>query len=86
MRHDEQLTKEEKDAQYKAGLTVLAIVVLVLLLCSLPGCATETSKTYYETGQLKSEYSREGFVPWSDGDGKVINLPLANPHISGVGK
>ena len=86
MRHDE-LTKEEKEAQNKAGLSVLAIAYLVFLLCMLlGGCATETCKEYYESGQLKSDYSREGFVPWSDGDGKVINLPLANPSISGVGK
>lgn len=79
-------TREEKEAQASA-LFVLAMVVFVfLLILLLGGCARETCTTYYEDGKLKSEYRREGFVPWSDGNGKVINLPLANPSVNAVGK
>jgi hypothetical protein len=79
-------TRDEKEAAAKAFNVVLAVVFVLLMLALLSGCATETHKEYYESGQLKSEYLREGFVSWSDGDGKTINLPLANPHVNAVGK
>ncbi len=70
------LTKHEIKSQIKAGL-IVGCLFLIFLLC---GCATE--KTWYADGQKKSH--REGFVSWSDGDGKTIQMPLS--HVSGIGK
>lgn len=64
--------------QILAG-TVTGLFFLLILMC---GCATELKKEYYETGQLKSDYSRTGCIKLSDGPGKTVNTPLS--HISGV--
>ena len=62
------------------------LLVLLVLLGILTGCSTITKVDYYENGEMKSYYKKEGFNQWSDGDGKVINMPLANPSINGIGK
>ena len=53
----------------------IAIVVCVVLLT---GCMSKTE--WYENGNVKSH--REGFIEFSDGDGK--NMPLS--HLSVIGK
>lgn len=63
-------------------LIVIAVIVLALGLAC--GCANTTKKEYYETGQLKSEFSDTGFDPkWSDGVGKV--MPFGQVSVNGVG-
>jgi hypothetical protein len=61
------------------------ILFISLLLLFVSGCASVTKREYYESGQLKAETYREGFIEWSDGDNKEINLPLANPQINAMG-
>jgi len=58
-------------------------VAFVIALMMLSGCATESKKEYYENGQIKSEFNREGFITWSDGNNK--NLPLSHLSVNGVG-
>lgn len=61
------------------------ILFSLLTILLITGCANIVKKEYYESGQLKSEEYRDGFIEWSDGDGKQINLPLSNPQINAVG-
>jgi len=58
-------------------------VALVVMLLILSGCVTETRKEFYDNGQVKLDYKREGCIGLSDGPGKVINLPLSNPSVIG---
>ena len=75
-------TKEEMNARRDA-VAVTLIVGAVLILIALCGCATESKIEYYENGQIKSEFKRDGFITWSDGNNK--NLPLSNISLNGVG-
>ena len=59
------------------------VIILVCMIGMLAGCVNVSKKEYYENGQVKSEYTREGFVEWSDGNGKVLNMPLSNPSVVG---
>lgn len=59
------------------------LIIITTLFAS--GCATIQEETFYENGQRKSYKKREGFISWSDGDGKTLNMPLANPSINGMG-
>ena len=60
---------------------ILLVVVTAGIAFALSGCSTVTYKSYYQNGMTKSEYKKEGFISWSDGNHKVINLPLANPSV-----
>jgi len=75
-------TKEELKSRRDAfGITLGLVVGLLLLL--LTGCSTVKEKEYYENGQVKRDYQREGFIDWSDGAGK--NMPLSHLSVNGVG-
>ena len=60
------------------------IIVLLGLVALCGGCAVEKTATYYADGQIKSTYSRDGCIRWSNGDDKQVQLPLS--HVSVVGK
>ncbi len=60
-------------------------IIVLLLLLVLAGCMTSSKKTYYENGNLKSDEKYEGMSPWSNGDGKVLNMPLSHTSLNGVG-
>ena len=69
----------------KKGILIIAVSAVSFLT----GCRTEYYKPLGDTytkvdGKIYGAVKREGLAPWSDGDGKVINLPLSN--LSVVGK
>jgi hypothetical protein len=69
----------------KKGILIIAVSAAFFLI----GCRTEYYKPAGDTytkvdGKIYGAVKREGLAPWSDGDGKVINLPLSN--LSVVGK
>lgn len=69
------------ERQNNIVILAVAVAIIVALAC---GCANTTKKEYYETGQLKSEYSEQGWNPqWSDGVGKV--MPFGQVSVNGVG-
>ncbi len=73
--------KTYSNADYGIYAFIAAALVTAVMMA---GCANTTKKEYYETGQLKSEYSETGFDPkWSDGVGKV--MPLGQISVNGVG-
>ena len=72
-------------AKVGGWVIILLMSLAVIAICMFAGgCRSVEQKTYYETGQLKSEYKSDGCINWSDGDGK--QLPFSNISVSGVGK
>lgn len=76
-------SKRELETKLLDRIISVGVVFIILFLLLLSSCRTVTNKTYYESGQIKSEYKAEGFIPWSDGEGK--NLPLSHINVQGVG-
>jgi hypothetical protein len=81
---------DKKENKMKKGWFPLFIVLAFLMLAvAVTGCRTEyyppVGEAYTKVdGKIYGAVQREGLAPWSDGDGKVINLPLSN--LSVVGK
>ena len=64
----------------------IELILVVAITCGVVvalfgGCSTVEYKEYYKDGNVKTQYKKEGFIEWSHGSGKVINLPLANPSV-----
>lgn len=70
-----------------ALLLGLCVVLAATLQC---GCRTNAVEVreYYESGQIKTEKidKSHGFIPWSEGDGKVIDLLDVNVNGASLGK
>lgn len=73
---------EETSIFDEVKILFLYFILVCVLLFLGSGCRTTTAKTYYENGQIKSEYQSSGFIPWSNGVGK--NLPLSHINVSAL--
>lgn len=58
------------------------ILMIVMLLIAGVGCSTKSYESYYENGQVKEKWDKEGFIDWSDGAGK--QMPFSNISVNGV--
>jgi len=61
-----------------AGRFFLAVLLAAVLLLAMAACRTRTSwrVEYHPGGEVAAmQYSADfGFAPWSEGDGKVIDI------------
>ena len=73
----------------KIPFLIIIVFLAAAIMLTLTGCRTEyyppVGDVYTKVdGKIYGAVQREGLAPWSDGDGKVINLPLSS--LSVVGK
>ncbi len=73
----------------KTPFLIITAFIALAVMFLITGCRTEyyppVGGAYTKVdGKIYGPVQREGLAPWSDGNGKVINLPLSN--LSVVGK